>query len=242
MGTGLWGMWADMCWSPTADAVAGGVVASIGVVALVGARRGRDRVLGALPLVLGAHQLVESVVWLETQGRVSAGLGRVAVTAWAVIAFVVLPTFVPLGVLVSAWAHGVGRWRLAVCLVVGMAVSAVMGADVASRQVTAQADGHVLNYGLGITAGWLLIGGYLVSTLGAPLLSPDRFVRWFGLAAMVGAAGCAAAWRLEFASTWCAYAAVLSVLLAVWVRRPEPDGAGPGGPAERSRPAGAHAL
>jgi hypothetical protein len=105
-------MWADMCWSPTADAVAGGVIASIGVVTLVGARRGADRVLGALPLVLGAHQLVESVVWLETQGRVSAGLGRAAVTAWAVIAFVVLPTLVPLGVLVSAWPRGVGRWRL----------------------------------------------------------------------------------------------------------------------------------
>jgi hypothetical protein len=231
-----------MCWSPTADAVAGGVVASIGVVALVGARRGRDRVLGALPLVLGAHQLVESVVWLETQGRVSAGLGRVAVTAWAVIAFVVLPTLVPLGVLVSAWPRGVGRRRLAACLVVGVAVSVLMGVDVAAHQVTARAEGHVLNYGLGISAGWLLVGGYLVATLGAPLVSPDRFVRWFGLAALVGAAGCAAAWRLEFASTWCAYAAVLSLMLAFWVRRPESGGAGPGGSAERSRSAGAQAV
>jgi hypothetical protein len=235
-------MWADMCWSPTADAVAGGVVTSIGVVALVGARRGRDRVLGALPVVLGAHQLVESVVWLETQGRVSAGLGRAAVTAWAVIAFVVLPALVPLGVLVSAWPRGAGRRRLTGCLAVGAAVSAVMGADVAAHQVTARAEGHVLNYGLGISAGWLLVGGYLVATLGAPLLSPDRFVRWFGLAALVGAAGCAAAWRLEFASTWCAYAAVLSLMLAFWVRRPGGDGAGPDGSAERSRPAGAHAV
>jgi hypothetical protein len=235
-------MWADMCWSPTADAVAGGVISSIGVVALVGARRGADRVLGALPLVLGAHQLVESVVWLETQGRVSAGWGRAAVTAWAVIAFVVLPTLVPLGVLVSAWPRGVGRWRLTACLAVGAAVSALMGADVAAHQVTARAQGHVLNYGLGVTAGWLLIGGYLVATLGAPLLSPDRFVRWFGLAALVGAAGCAAAWRLEFASTWCAYAAVLSLMLAFWVRRRDPGGAGSDGSAEPSRPAGAHAV
>ena len=235
-----------MCWSPTADAVAGAVIGSLGVVALVGARRGHDRVLGALPLVLGAHQLVEAVVWLETQGRVSAGLGRAAVTTWAVIAFVVLPAFVPLGVLVSAWPGGVGRWRLAGCLVVGMAVSAVFGADVAGRAVTARAEGHVLNYGLGYGlgsgAGWLLIGGYLLATLGAPLLSPDRFVRWFGIAAFVGAAGCAAAWRLEFASTWCAYAAVLSVMLLVWVRRPGSGGAGPGGSTEPVPAAGVHAV
>ena len=233
-----------MCWSPTADAVAGAVIGSIGVVTFVSARRGRDRVLGALPLVLGAHQLVESVVWLETQGRVPAGVGRAAVTVWAVIAFVVLPTLVPLGVLVSAWPRDIGRARLTACLLIGMVVTGVFAADVADQQVTATAQGHVLDYGLGINAGWLLIGGYLLSTLGAPLLSPDRYVRWFGLAAMIGAAGCAAAWRLAFASTWCAYAAVLSVMLLVWVRRPEPGETGSRGlPGRdhRERRADAHA-
>jgi hypothetical protein len=198
------------------------VVGSIGVVTLVGARRGRDRVLGALPLVLGVHQLVESVVWLDTQGRVSPGTGNAAVAVWGVIAFVVLPTLVPFGVLVAAWPRHVGRWRLTACLLVGAAVSAILGWDVASSGVTASAQGHVLDYGLGVGIGWTLIGGYLLATLGAPLLSPDVFVRWFGIAAFVGAVACGAAWRYAFASTWCAYAAVLSVMLLVWVRRPEP--------------------
>lgn len=205
----------------------------MGVVALVGARRGRDRVLGALPLVLGVHQLVESVVWLDTQGRVSPGTGRLAVTVWGVIAFVVLPTLVPLGVLVSAWPSGRGRRRLAGCLAVGAAVSVFLGADVAGSGVSASAHGHVLDYGLGAGIGWVLIVGYLVATLGAPLLSPDRFVRWFGVLAFAGAVGCAAAWRYAFASTWCAYAAVLSVMLLVWVRR-GPAGA-QGQPAAQGR-------
>lgn len=200
--------------------MAGAVIGSLGVVALAGARRPRDRVLGALPLVLGLHQLVEAVVWLDTQGRVSAGVGRAAVTVWAVIAFVVLPTLVPLGVLVSAWSGGRGRWRLSAMLAVGAVVSAVLGADVAGSGVTASAHGHVLDYELGTGVGWVVVGGYLVATLGAPLLSPDGYVRWFGVAAFVGAAGCAAAWLVAFASTWCAYAAVLSVMLVVWVRRP----------------------
>jgi len=134
---------------------------------------------------------------------------------------VVLPTLVPVGVLAAAWPEG--HRRLSACVACGMAVSAVMGADVAGRQVTASSRGHVLDYGLGIEASWLLIAGYLIATLGAPLLSPDRLVRWFGTAATVGAAGCAAAWRLAFASTWCGYAAVLSVMLLVWVRRERAD-------------------
>lgn len=210
-----------MCWSAGADAVAGGVVGAIGVGVLAGARRGRDRVLGSLPLVLGVHQLVEAVVWRQTQGRVSAGVGRAAVDAWAVIAFVVLPVLLPTGVWAAVRPSGVVRRRLAVCLGCGVVVAAVMLARVVASGVTASAHGHVLEYGLGVAsgAGYVLIGGYLVATLGAPLLSGDRFLWWFGVLATAGAVGCAAAWRLAFASTWCGYAAVLSVWLLVWVRR-----------------------
>jgi hypothetical protein len=206
--------------------VAGGVIASLGVVTLVGARRGRDRVLGCLPLVLGAHQLVEAVVWLETQGRVSAGVGRAAVDGWAVIAFVALPTLVAAGVLVADWPRR--RGRLAVCLGFGLVVSVLMAVQIGVRGVSASAHGHVLEYGIGLATGtgYVMIGGYLVATLVAPLLSADRFVRWFGVAAAVGAAGCALAWRLAFASTWCAYAAVLSLMLLVWVRRDRAGGDG----------------
>lgn len=218
-----------MCWSPGADAVAGAVVASVGVVTLAGARRGRDRVLGALPLLLGVHQLVEAVVWLQTQGRVSAGWGRAAVYVWAVIAFVVLPVLVPVGVLVADGGRG-RRGSVWVCAGVGVVVSVLMAVQIGVRGVSAQARGHVLEYGVGLGTwvGCVLVGGYLVATLGAPLLSGDRFLRFFGVVAAVGAAGCAVAWRLAFASTWCAFAAVVSVLLLVWVRRDAARGVRPG--------------
>ena len=221
-----------MCWSAGADAVAGAVVGAIGVGVLAGARRGRDRVLGSLPLVLGVHQLVEAVVWRDTQGRVSAGVGRAAVDAWAVIAFVVLPSLVPAGVWVAVRPSGAARRRLAVCLGFGVVVSVVMLVRVVVSGVTASAHGHVLEYGLGVAsgAGYVLIAGYLVAALGAPLLSGDRFLWWFGVLATAGAVGCAAAWRLAFASTWCGYAAVLSVWLLAWVRR-RPDGASGAGAA-----------
>jgi hypothetical protein len=53
------------------------------------------------------------------------------------------------------------------------------------------------------------------AALGAPLPSPDVFVRWFGVAAFAGAVGCAVAWLVTLASTWCADVAVLSVMLVL---------------------------
>lgn len=201
--------------------MAGAVIASVGVGVLAGARRGRDRVLASLPLVLGVHQLVEALVWWDTQGRVSAGLGRAAVDVWAVIAFVVLPTLLPVGVWVAVRPVGGVRRRLSVCLGCGLVVSVVMLVRIVLFGVTASAHGHVLEYGLGVAsgAGYVLVGGYLVAALGAPLVSGDRLLRWFGVLASAGAVGCAAAWRLAFASTWCGFAAVLSLWLLVWVRR-----------------------
>ncbi|MGW6984293.1 DUF6629 family protein [Streptomyces sp. NPDC054932] len=93
-----------MCWSATADLVAGTVVCAVGVVCVARVRRARDLPVAALPLLLGAHQLVEAAVW-DTGGGCSP-----AATAWAVIALPLLALWVPAGVLLAA-APG-GRRRL----------------------------------------------------------------------------------------------------------------------------------
>ncbi|MDQ1012554.1 hypothetical protein QFZ82_007039 [Streptomyces sp. V4I23] len=88
-----------MCWSATADLAAGAGIAAVGAVCVATTvRRGRahDLPLAALPLLLGAHQIVEAALWAG-----GGGAGP-AVTAWAVIALPVLAAWVPLGVLAAA--------------------------------------------------------------------------------------------------------------------------------------------
>ncbi|MFE2252060.1 DUF6629 family protein, partial [Streptomyces lavendulae] len=80
-----------MCWSTAADLMAGTVVAAVGVVCVARVRRARDLPVAALPLLLGAHQLIEAAV------RDAGGGCGPATTAWAVIALPVLPVWVPLG-------------------------------------------------------------------------------------------------------------------------------------------------
>ncbi len=90
-----------MCFSPQADLVGGLVITAIGVDAVRHIRQRREfTVLAWLPVLLGAHQFIEALVWLWLQGQVPRGVGHVALWAYLLIAFVVLPVLVPLAVIV----------------------------------------------------------------------------------------------------------------------------------------------
>ena len=87
-----------MCFSAEADVVAGLVVTAIGVDALRQVRRPEERLLGALPVLLGAHLLVEAVVWQGLTGHVDPSVGRQAMWIYLAFALVVLPVLVPFAV------------------------------------------------------------------------------------------------------------------------------------------------
>ncbi|WP_405896442.1 hypothetical protein OG242_01800 [Streptomyces sp. NBC_00727] len=212
-----------MCWSPSADLVAGSAVAAIGVACVVRTRRARDLPLAALPLLLGAHQIIEAAVWRADGG------GGPATLAWAVIALPLLPLWVPLGVLCAAPERA--RRRLALPLAAGLVTGGVLAYCLATRPVTAHVRGHTLGYAVDLPYPLLLVAGYLVATIGSLLLSGDRRLVWLGVLVAGGAAVCAALWRYEFISTWCAFAAVCSVVLLGWAGRPDAPAEGkPGTP------------
>ena len=208
-----------MCWSPTADLVAGTVVGVIAIATVVQTRRPRDLPLACLPLLLGVHQLIEAVVWRGVDGTVSPATAQWAVLIWTAIAFPLLPAYVPLAVLSAAWPQRPARRRVLPLCAVGLATSGVLIYAMATGPVSAVASGHVLTYNVPVPAENLIIAGYLLATLGTPLISGDRDLRLFGLTAAIGAAVCVAVWELAFASTWCAFAALTSLTLLLWVRR-----------------------
>ncbi|WP_455355772.1 DUF6629 family protein [Streptomyces sp. SYSU K217416] len=200
-----------MCWSATADLVAGAGICAIGLACVVPVRRARDLPLAALPLLLGAHQIIESVVW-----RSGGGTGP-ATLAWAVIALPVLALWVPLGVLLAAPPRA--RPRLRAGVAAGLVTAAALTYCLATRPVTAEVRGHTLGYVLDLPAAPLLLAGYLLATVGSLLLGGDPLLRLLGALVGAGAVVCALLWRLEFVSTWCAFAAVASVVVFGWVRR-----------------------
>ncbi|MDQ0579491.1 DUF6629 family protein [Streptomyces rishiriensis] len=205
-----------MCWSATADLVAGAGVAAVGLACVTSVRDRRDLPLAALPLLLGAHQVVEAVVWD------AGGGGGPATVVWAVIALPLLAVWVPAAVWCAA--PPAARRRLTSLLALGVATAAGLTAGIATGPVTASVRGHTVGYSVPLAHPAVLVAGYLLATVGSLLLSGDRRLSALGVVVGVGAAACFALWRLEFVSTWCAFAALWSVLLLGWVRR-RPDSA-----------------
>jgi hypothetical protein len=197
-----------VCWSATADVVVGSAVVVAGAVAVLLAGQRRDVPLAALPVLLGAEQLLEAQLWGSSPGE-GAVLTGPAVTLWVLVAFALLPVFVPFALLLAERRRRGVQW---VAAAVGVPVAVVM-AVAALHGATATDHGHVLDYGAGVPLLPLVLAGYLVAVCVPFLTSPEPTMRELGAVLVVGAAAAGAVDLLAFASVWCAFAAVVSLVV-----------------------------
>ncbi len=207
-----------MCFSPEADFTAGAVVAGVGVQTLRHVRVPRELVIGSLPLLFGAHQLVEGFVWLWLQGRVSGAVGATAREAYIVFAHAVLPAAVPVGFVLLERDRRRARWLWPLALV-GMLLGAYLLWQVTAYPIGAQVQARCIDYTTHAPNDALITALYVVVTCGPALFSSRRYLRWFGLLGLIGVVITAAVRADELTSLWCVYAAFVSVLILGHFRR-----------------------
>ncbi len=207
-----------MCFSPQADVVGGVVVAAIGIDVLRQARGRRHYLaLAVLPLMLGVHQLVEAFVWWGLQGHVSGRVGHVATWIYLVIAFVVLPIYLPIAVLLLE-PRGRRRTTMMPFVALGAVVSAVLFAAMVRGPVVADLAHYHLSYTTDLHAGGLVVMAYVIATCGSLVLSGYRDIAAFGWVNLVAVALLARLAVDGFASLWCGWAAITSGALAIHLR------------------------
>jgi hypothetical protein len=207
-----------MCLSAQADLVGGLLIGAIGVDAVRHVGRRHDHLpLAALPLILAFHQLDEAFVWWGLQGHVAESVGRVATWIYLLIAFVLLPVYVPVAV---ACMEPAGRRRRAIVPLValGVVVSIVLFAAMVAGPVTAELGDYHVNYDTGLRSGGFIVLLYVVATCGSLLFSGFRDVALFGIVNLVAVVVLARLTIDGFASLWCAWAAVASAAFALWLR------------------------
>lgn len=208
-----------MCFSPEASFTAGALLAPVGAASLRSVRRREQLVLGALPALFALHQLDEGVVWLGLQGHASAALTRGAIRAYLLFAQVAVPALVPLGLLLLERDRR-RRHAMAALLALGVAVAARLGWILLADPVGAEASGHVIVYATDARFGYGTAIAYVVTTCAPALLSTDRLLVGFGVANLAGLALATVVRTAAVTSVWCLYAALVSVLILVYLRRP----------------------
>ncbi|MCW2813920.1 MAG: hypothetical protein JWN84_1375 [Nocardioides sp.] len=202
-----------MCFSVEADLVAGAAIVPLGVLALRHVRHPREVPLASLPLLLGAHQLVEALVWAGVDGHVSADVARAAAWVWVVLALPVLPLLVPVAVWLVEDRH---RQRVLPFVVLGAGVTVAMvhALLVNGLEVGVLDDALVYDVGLG-PSDWLSTALYVVAVVGSCLAASSWTLRAFGLINLLGLTLVALTYADSLASLWCLCAAVSSVLVLV---------------------------
>ena len=212
-----------MCFSPQADVAGGVVICAIGIYAVRHVRQRREFLaVACIPLLLGAHQFIEALVWLWLQGHVPRGIGQVALWAYLLIAFVVLPVFIPLAVI----ALEPTRRRKGVMVpfaLTGTVIAVILFAAMVRGPVAVQLAPYHLSYSIRVPDGLLIIALYVVAVCGPLLMSGYRNVVIFGAVNLVAVIVIARLTISGFASVWCAWAAVSSAAIALHCRFAEPD-------------------
>jgi hypothetical protein len=203
-----------MCFSAEADFVSGALISGVGVATLAKVERPSELALGAIPLVLGLHQLVEGFVWLGVDGSLSRQSTDRAINLYVAIAWILVPVLVPLAVMLVT-PPSRRRRAMAACVALGSAVAAYLATAVLAGDVTAHVVHHTIQYGGAPRYAAVATFLYVIATCAPPLLSRQPAIVWFGAANLVAVAIIALVQVNGLTSVWCVWAAIVSVLIYV---------------------------
>ena len=195
-----------------ADVTAGAVLLPVAAVCLREVRTPRELPFASLPLLFALHQLTEALVWHSASDVVSPGVQHAAATAYVLFALPVLPILVPLAVLLLE-PHG-RRQRVAPFVGLGAVVAAYLLWAVLRGPLVVREEPHALVYDVDLTYGPMWAVLYVVAVIGPSVLSGYPSIVAFGLLNLVGLTVVAVVYTQAFASLWCVYAALTSVMVA----------------------------
>lgn len=208
----------------TADLVVGTALVPVAAASLKLVRNRREVLFAALPALFALHQFMEVAVWAGLDGDVSPGLAELAMRAYLFIAWPLLPTYVPLAVMLLEPPER-ARPRAAPFLLLGLIVSSYLAYVVLFNPVEVIRHPNGLEYATVVTHPMVWAVAYIVAVIGPPLLSGYRSIVAFGAINLVGLVLVAIFYTQEFASLWCVFAAASSLLILLHMirRRRLPD-------------------
>ncbi|MEO6829645.1 MAG: DUF6629 family protein [Acidobacteriaceae bacterium] len=201
-----------MCFSATANFTGSAVLGVVGVATIREVRHRRAFLFGSIPLLFALHQFIEGFVWLGLDGKMSAATAHNMGAAFVLYAQGLLPFLLPLSVyLIEPTPHRRKRMLPFVLLGGGLTLYILWG--LTAYPLSVYARNHSIVYTNPATASTAVAVLYVIATCGALFFSGFRYLIIFGFANLVGLTAVAIVMSYAFTSVWCAYAAVISVIV-----------------------------
>jgi len=173
--------------------------------------------LSLFPIIFAIHQLTEGILWLSITGVISDTYKTGAIYAYAFIAFVFWPIFVPF----SMYMIETGRMRrkiILLCQLVGLYIGFAFLIGILRGTVDATVVSHSISYQIS-SSPHMSLAPYLIAVSVPFLIASNKRLIVLGVALLI-ACGTAAymACSNTFPSLWCFYAAILSLIVYLYFR------------------------
>jgi hypothetical protein len=207
-----------MCFSATANFAGAAVLGSIGVATIAEVRSRRELLLAAMPCLFALHQLIEGFVWLGLDHNLSAEVIHNAAAAYVLFAQGLLPFLLPLSVLLIEPTPFRQR-RMFGFFALGSLLGMYTLWGLIAYPLQTYALNHTIVYQNDITTTTTVAVLYVIATCGALFFSGFRDLFILGSVNLVGLIAVMLIRRYAFTSVWCAYAAVVSVIIYFFFRR-----------------------
>lgn len=201
-----------MCFSATANFAGSAVLGAVGVATLTKVKHRREAMFAAMPLLFAVHQFIEGFVWLGLDNILPPYVAHDAGAAFVLYAQGLLPFLLPLSVYLIEPTERQRKRMLWFVLLGGCLMLYILwGLTAYPLQVTART--HSIVYFNPVTTTTAVAVLYVIATCGALLFSGFRDLIVLGMANIVGLVIVMVVMSYAFTSIWCAYAAVISVLI-----------------------------
>jgi hypothetical protein len=211
-----------VCFSASANFIGSAVLGAIGVVTLTEVKHRRELLFAAMPCFFALHQFTEGFVWLGLDGRLPPIVTHDAAAAYILYAQGLLPFLLPLSVLLIEPTRARRRRMLDFSLLgAGLTLYLLWGLIAYPLHVSAEHHGIV--YTNPITTTTVVAVLYVIATCGALFFSGFPTLVILGGLNLIGLLVVMEVRRYEFTSIWCAYAAVVSVIIYYFFRQSRSD-------------------
>lgn len=202
----------SMCFSATASFASSAAVAVVGVATLARVRHPNELLFASLPLLFAWHQFNEGLVWQGLTGGLSIGTLQGWGFAYMLFAQCLLPLLIPLGVWLIEPTRPRSRWLMPF-LILGAGLALYVLWALLSFDTSIFVRGHSVVYRNPGTSTMVVGILYVVATCGALFFSGYRYLVGLGVANLAGLLVVLYFKQYAFTSVWCAYAALISVLI-----------------------------
>jgi hypothetical protein len=209
-----------MCFSAEASFTAAVVLTAIGTGLMIMRKPNTLKYLSTIPFLFALQQASEGALWLLLPTAPESFITHLFQYSYLFFAFVVWPVWIPFALFMAEKV----TWRkiaLGFPVLAGIAFAIFDLSYVQGNQMTVQIVGNSISYNMQHSFDWnewLVKGAYCLITLAPCFLSSLKLIKGYGFLIIASWISAALLFQSTFTSTWCFFAAIISLYLVIVVR------------------------